>query len=45
MHASPARHNLSNLFGAIFILVTVLVLVAVGYAAWIVVRYWDRVGV
>lgn len=45
MHASPARRSFFNLFGALFILVTLLVLVAVGYAAWIVVRYWDRVGV
>jgi cytochrome c-type biogenesis protein CcmH/NrfG len=29
----------------IFALVAVLVLAAIGYAGWIVVRYWDQVGV
>lgn len=30
---------------ALFILVSLLVLVAIGYAGWIVLSYWDRVGV
>jgi hypothetical protein len=29
----------------IFFLVVVLVLAAAGYAGWIIVRYWDQVGV
>jgi cytochrome c-type biogenesis protein CcmH/NrfG len=29
----------------IFVLVAVLVLAAIGYAGWIIVRYWDQVGV
>jgi hypothetical protein len=30
---------------AIFVLVSLLVLSAIGYAAWIVISYWDRVAV
>jgi hypothetical protein len=33
------------LLTALFALVSVLVLVAMGYAAWIAISYWDRVGV
>ncbi len=29
----------------LFYLVSVLVVGAIGYAAWIVISYWDRVGV
>jgi hypothetical protein len=36
---------LPALLKAIFLLVTLLVLAAIGYAGWIVVRYWDQVGV
>jgi hypothetical protein len=33
------------LLKALFILVGTLVLVAMGYAAWIVISYWGRVSV
>jgi hypothetical protein len=33
------------LLKALFILVTTLLLVAVVYAGWIVISYWDRVAV
>jgi hypothetical protein len=33
------------LLKALFILVSVLVAAAIGYAAWIVITYWDRVAV
>jgi hypothetical protein len=34
-----------TLLKALFILVSTLVLGAMGYAAWIVISYWDRVSV
>ncbi len=34
-----------TLLKALFILVASLVLGAIGYAGWIVISYWDRVGV
>jgi hypothetical protein len=35
----------ANLLKALFALVSALVLGAIGYAAWIVISYWDRIGV
>jgi len=34
-----------TLLKALFILVSALVLAGVGYAGWIVISYWDRIGV
>lgn len=34
-----------GLLKSLFALLTVLVLAAMGYSLWIVVEYWDRVGV
>ncbi|HSJ05123.1 MAG TPA: hypothetical protein VK936_00385 [Longimicrobiales bacterium] len=46
MHAEPVpRSAVPALFKALFIVFSVLVVAAVGYAGWIVVRYWDQVGV
>lgn len=46
MHADSAPAGaVPALLKGLFILVTVLVLAAAGYAGWIVVRYWDQVGV
>ncbi len=33
------------LLKAVFILISTLVVAAMGYAGWIVLSYWDRVGV
>ena len=33
------------LLKALFILVSALLVGSIGYAAWIVMSYWDRVGV
>lgn len=33
------------LLKALFILISTLIAGAMGYAAWIVISYWDRVGV
>jgi hypothetical protein len=33
------------LFRTLFIVFALLVLAAAGYAGWIVIRYWDQVGV
>lgn len=35
----------STLLRALFALVTLLVVTSMGYATWIVVSYWGRVGV
>jgi hypothetical protein len=46
VHAEPASPGLvPALLKAIFLLIAVLVLVAGGYAGWIMVRYWDQIGV
>jgi hypothetical protein len=42
--SSPSRAA-PALFKALFLVFTVLLLVAAGYAGWIVIRYWDQVGV
>ena len=34
-----------TLLKALFILVSALILAGMGYAAWIVISYWDRIGV
>ncbi|MGK7312475.1 MAG: hypothetical protein ACN0LA_09570 [Candidatus Longimicrobiales bacterium M2_2A_002] len=45
MHAQHELDGSSSLLKGLFILVSLLVLAALGYAGWIVVAYWDRVGV
>ncbi len=45
MHARKSNGAAPTLFKALFLVLTLLVLTTVGYAGWIVVRYWDRVGV
>ncbi len=44
-----SRENEGNgrpaLFKAVFILISTLVVAAMAYAGWIVVIYWDHVGV
>jgi hypothetical protein len=46
VHAEPASHGAAPaLFKGLFLVFVVLVLVAAGYAGWIVIRYWDQVGV
>lgn len=42
---TPAAAVWSTALKALFILFVLLVLAAVGYAGWIVSRYWDAVGV
>jgi hypothetical protein len=43
---APSDSRVSpNLLKALFILVSTLLLGAIGYAAWIVISYWDRVSV
>jgi hypothetical protein len=43
--AQSESNGRAALLKSLFILVTVLVLGAIGYAAWIVISYWDRVAV
>jgi hypothetical protein len=42
-------HSDSNgrpaLLKALFVLVSTLLLAAIGYAGWIVISYWDRIAV
>jgi hypothetical protein len=46
VNAEPASSRaVPAIFKTAFILFALLVLAAVGYAGWIVVRYWDQVGV
>jgi hypothetical protein len=46
VHAEPVpRSAVPALFKTLFIVFALLVVVAVGYAGWIVIRYWDQVGV
>jgi hypothetical protein len=46
VHAEPpAARAAPALFKGLFIAFAVLLLAAIGYAGWIVVRYWDQVGV
>jgi hypothetical protein len=46
VHAEPVPSSaVPALFKVLFITLAVLVVAAVGYAGWIVVRYWDQVGV
>jgi hypothetical protein len=46
VHAEPVPGSaVPALFKVLFITLAVLVVAAVGYAGWIVVRYWDQVGV
>jgi hypothetical protein len=33
------------LLKALFVLITVLVVAAITYAGWIMISYWDRIGV
>jgi hypothetical protein len=46
VHAESASHGAAPaLFKALFLVFVLLVVVAAGYAGWIVMRYWDQVGV
>lgn len=46
MHAERhAGSAVPALFRALFVVFALLVLLAAGYAGWIVIRYWDQVGV
>lgn len=45
MNAHSESSGVPTLLKALFVLVAVLVLSAMGYAAWIVLSYWDRVAV
>ena len=45
MDAQSDSNGRPTLLTALFILVSTLVLGAMGYAAWIVISYWDRVSV
>jgi hypothetical protein len=46
VHAEPpAPGAVPALFKGLFILLSPLLLAAAGYAGWIVVQYWDQVGV
>lgn len=46
MHADPAPGRAAPaLFRTLFVVIAVLVVAAIGYAGWIVTRYWDQVGV
>jgi hypothetical protein len=46
VHAEPtAPRAAPALFKGLFIVFALLLLTAIGYAGWIVARYWDQVGV
>jgi hypothetical protein len=45
VNAQREPRGVPALLKALFILVTSLLLGAIGYAAWIVISYWDRVSV
>jgi hypothetical protein len=45
VNAQSEASGISTLLKALFVLVAVLVLSAMGYAAWIVLSYWDRIAV
>jgi hypothetical protein len=45
VNAQREPRGVSALLKALFILVTSLLLGAIGYAAWVVISYWDRVSV
>jgi hypothetical protein len=45
VNAQSESSGIPTLLKALFVLVAVLVLSAMGYAAWIVMSYWDRVAV
>lgn len=45
MSSDTAPTASSNLFRALFFLISLLVLAAAAYAGWVVVEYWNRVGV
>jgi hypothetical protein len=45
VNAQSDSNGRPALLKALFILVSTLVAGAMGYAAWIVISYWDRVGV
>lgn len=45
MNAPPDSHGGSTMLRALFALIAGLLLASIGYATWLVVAYWDRVGV
>lgn len=45
MNAPSDSNGRPALLKALFILVTVLVMSAMAYAGWIMLSYWDRIGV
>jgi hypothetical protein len=42
---STSRRAEPAVFKALFLVFALLVVVAAGYAGWLVIRYWDQVGV
>jgi hypothetical protein len=45
VNAQRDSRGVSALLKALFVLVSTLLLGAIGYVAWIVISYWDRVSV
>jgi hypothetical protein len=46
VHVDPAASSpVPGLLKVLFITFALLLLAAIGYAGWIVARYWDQVGV
>ena len=45
MELESASTGSSTLLKGLFFFITVLLVAAMGYATWIVVLFWDRVGV
>lgn len=45
MREENAAQTPATVFKGLFLLVSLILLAAVAYAGWIVLRYWDRVGV
>jgi hypothetical protein len=46
VHSQPTDAGpLPTILKGVFLLIGLLVLVAMGYAGWIIVKYWDQVGV
>ena len=45
MHAQHESDGSHTLLKGLFLLVSLLVLAALGYSGWIVAAFWDRVGV
>jgi cytoskeletal protein RodZ len=41
----PASRTPAVLFKTLFAVIALLLLLATGYAGWIVMKYWDQVGV